>query len=111
MSVSGRGQLDPAREEGGFQVDLLGVNNVHRESLVAVGIARERTRMPIPVALGFGGLAVHVAGPEFRAWRQFEPLELLFVVLHHERGLREQLAFLGEDGGEFGAVGHGVEHR
>ena len=99
MSVSGASSVRRCGNSDRFRLLVLRIDDVHGEGLVAVGVARQRHQQPVAVPLRLGGLAVDVAGPELGALGQLELLELLLVVLHHERGLRQQLAFVGEHGG------------
>ena len=105
-----RSEFERLRNRAGLQRrERLLVNDVHRERLIAVRIARQRDEQPFAVLLGLHRLVVHVAAPEIRARRQLELLKLLVVVLHHEAGLRKHLAFLGEHAGDLRAVGNGVQ--
>ena len=104
-----RRQRDFARRKRFQRTDLLRVNDLDREELVVVGLTRQRDEQSVAVRLRFRRLAVHVGGPEFRAARQCELLELFVVVLHHKRCLREHLAHFGYDRGQLRAVGDGFE--
>ena len=85
------------------------VHDVHGESLVSIGVARQGNEHPVAVALRFGRPAVDIAAPEVGVFGQQKALELFLVVFDHERRLREHLAGFREHGRDLRAVGHGFE--
>ncbi len=91
-----RGELDAFGNHASLErAERLLIDQVHGEGLIAICPARQRHHQPGAVSFGFDGPIVDVTGPEFRAGRELETLELFVVVFHHERSLREHLTFLG----------------
>ena len=107
----GRYQCKGARRERRFDDLLLPVNNVDGKRLIAIRAAWQRHHDPIAVTFGFHRLSVDVAAPEVSAGGQLELLELLIVVLHHERRLSQHFARLGENRRQLGAIRNRGEHR